>query len=490
MEFRDEVWKIETTGIEAVPADRRHGRAGELFWIWFAANIGILALVSGAIIASFQLDFWQGLLVTALAGLSFWFVGYFGLAGPATGVPMLTLSRASFGVKGAFLPTLISWINLIGWETVAWVTAALAGVELFAGLGFHPGLAASLVIFFAIGIIIYAFGAYGHATVARVQFIASLLFGLLTVLLTVYLLLTHHVTGVNMAKPAPFSVAFLPALAFTLMFSGLSWLNCSTDYTRYMPVGTSRRKIVWFTVVGSSIPLIILVMAGYLLSTKIPQLATSSNPLLLLSQGIPAYLMVPFWIVGIAGLLPECVLAIYSSGLNLLAMGVKLPRYKTVYIDFVLSGALGTAIIVSQASFMGVMETFLGVVVALMAPFAAVILTDLLWQKRLPFRVNDLYDSTGGSYHTAPGYRGGFGIPALVSYFLGLACILLFGSFLLPTGAPFFNGPLTTPFFQGSQMVFILAFLVTLAVYNVWKGVLYGGNSATQVDVAEVSRSA
>ncbi len=490
MEFRDEVWKIETAGIEAVPADRRHGRAGELFWIWFAANIGILALVSGAIIASFQLDFWQGLLVTALAGLSFWFVGYFGLAGPATGVPMLTLSRASFGVKGAFLPTLISWINLIGWETVAWVTAALAGVELFAGLGFHPGLTLSLILFFAIGIIIYAFGAYGHATVARVQFIASLLFGLLTMLLTAYLLLTHHVAGVNFAKPAPLLAAFLPALAFTLMFSGLSWLNCAADYTRYMPAGTSRRKIVWLTVFGSSIPLVILVMAGYLLSTRIPQLATSSNPLLLLSRGIPAYLMVPFWIVGIAGLLPECVLAIYSSGLNLLAMGVKLPRYKTVYIDFVLSGALGAAVIISRASFMGVMETFLSVVVALMAPFAAVILTDLLWQKRLPFQVNDLYNPTGGTYHSAPGFRGGFGIPALVSYLLGLATIFLCGAFFLPSGAPFFSGPLTIPFFQSSQMVFIFAFLLTLAVYNVWKGILYGGRSRAGVATPAASRPA
>lgn len=472
MEFRDEVWKIETAGIEAVPVDRRHGRAGEVFWIWFAANIGILALVVGALLAGYKLDFWQGLVVTLLGGASFLFVGYLGLAGPLTGVPMLTLSRASFGVKGAFLPTLISWINLLGWQTVVWVTATYAGIDLFASLGVRPDPLKDLVIFAVIGVLSYAFGLFGHATVVRMQYVVSLIFGGLTILLIAYLLFTHHVTGINFQHPAGFLSAFVPAAGYTIMFAGVSWINCSSDYTRYLPAGTSGGKIVWLTTIGSTIPLVILIMAGYLLSTRLTDLATASDPLSLISRGIPAVLIVPYWIVGIAGLLPESVLAGYSSGLNLLAMGVKLPRYKTIYVDFVICGLLGIYVVWSQSSFLGLMQSFLGIVVAVMTPFTAVLVTDLLWQRRFPYQVFDLYNFTGGSYHSAPGFRGGLGIGALVSYLLGLCCLYLFGSF------PLFNGPLATAFFQNTQTAYVLAFLVTGLAYNVFKVFLYGHKSA------------
>lgn len=469
MEFKDDAWKIETAGIESIPAEKRHGRASELFWIWFAANIGILALVPGALMASYKLDFWQGLLITVLGGLSFLFVGFLSLAGPLTGVPMLILSRASFGVKGAFLPALVSWVNLICWETVVWVTATYAGVSLFTGLGFNLNSASDIFIFLFIGVLTYAFGVFGHATVVRVQYVASLIFGVLTLLLMAYLLFTHHVAGVNFSHPAGFTTAFLPALSFIIMFAGVSWISCSSDYTRYLPATTSGFKIVWYTIVGSTIPVVILMMSGYLLSTRLTQLATTSDPLSLIGKGIPPALLIPYWLVGIAGLLPESVLAIYSSGLNLLAMHVKLPRYKTIYIDFVLSGVLGAYVILSRSSFLVVMENFLSIVVALMVPFSAVLITDLLWQKKSPYQVRDLYNYTGGQYYSSSGYHGGFGVPALVSYFLGLLCILFLGSF------PFFNSLLKVPFFQVTQMAFVLAFLVTGGVYNVWKVALYGG---------------
>ena len=39
---------LETRGIEPVPVAERHGRPGQLFWVWFSANISILGLPQGA----------------------------------------------------------------------------------------------------------------------------------------------------------------------------------------------------------------------------------------------------------------------------------------------------------------------------------------------------------------------------------------------------------------------------------------------------------
>ncbi len=39
----DRAWAIEMYGIEPIADQDRHGKSFELFWVWFAANIGILA---------------------------------------------------------------------------------------------------------------------------------------------------------------------------------------------------------------------------------------------------------------------------------------------------------------------------------------------------------------------------------------------------------------------------------------------------------------
>src|SRR5579883_1339563 len=72
----DRAWTIERHGIEPISPQERHGTAFELFWVWFAANIGILGIIYGGILAATGLNFWQSLLVALLApALSFMLVG-------------------------------------------------------------------------------------------------------------------------------------------------------------------------------------------------------------------------------------------------------------------------------------------------------------------------------------------------------------------------------------------------------------------------------
>ncbi|MDE3074989.1 MAG: hypothetical protein KGJ86_06125, partial [Chloroflexota bacterium] len=48
-------WRIELNGTNVVPEAARVGRVRDLFWLWFAANIGILAVVYGGIVLGFGL---------------------------------------------------------------------------------------------------------------------------------------------------------------------------------------------------------------------------------------------------------------------------------------------------------------------------------------------------------------------------------------------------------------------------------------------------
>jgi len=68
---------LETRGIEPVPVAERTGRPGQLFWVWFAANISILGLPLGATLVAVQgLTVWQAVLVAAVGS-----VGSFAIVG-------------------------------------------------------------------------------------------------------------------------------------------------------------------------------------------------------------------------------------------------------------------------------------------------------------------------------------------------------------------------------------------------------------------------
>ena len=147
----DRVWSIETNGINAIPDAERHGRPIELFWIWFAANISILGMFYGlALVTFYGLDLTQALAAGVLGTvISFTLVGLISLAGKRGGAPTLTLSRAPFGVVGNALPTVVSYLALVGWETILVALASLAAQAILERVGVGGGTV-SLAIAFAV----------------------------------------------------------------------------------------------------------------------------------------------------------------------------------------------------------------------------------------------------------------------------------------------------------------------------------------------------
>ncbi len=83
---------------------------------------------------------------------------------------------------------------------------------------------------------------------------------------------------------------------------------------------------------------------------------------------LPTWFLVPFAIVAVLGLIGGSVLDIYSSGLALLTLGVRIPRYAAALIDGTVM-TLGTIYVVFVAhTFIGQFEGFL---ITLGVPIAA-----------------------------------------------------------------------------------------------------------------------
>ena len=115
--IQNKVLSVEKESIEIVSSGKFCVR--KLFWPWMAANVSFLAISYGSFVLNFKISFWQIFLATIFGTIfSFLIVAISSLAGKKSNAPTMTLSRATFGVNGNKLPGILTYLLLVGWETV------------------------------------------------------------------------------------------------------------------------------------------------------------------------------------------------------------------------------------------------------------------------------------------------------------------------------------------------------------------------------------
>lgn len=446
----DRIWAIETHGIDVIADHERHGSPFELFWVWCAANIGILGIVYGGILTAAGLNLWQSVLVTLVGSVSsFLLVGILSVAGKRGGAPMLTLSRVPFGIQGNVGPTLLSWISLVGWETVSVITAAYALLGLLQLAGLPASTLWTIVSLVVVALLVVVIGLLGHATLVWIQRIATWIFGGLTLLVVIFLVAKTDWAVVLSAPPGAWDSGVLATLSIIIAGTGLSWANVGADYTRYLPRRSNNGAIVGWTVLGACIPLLILIIAGVLLSSRMTTLVSAANPVGAIGSVLPSWMAVPYLIAAIGGLIAGADLSIYSSGLNLLTLGLKTKRYLAVLIDGVIMITGAVYVMVIAQNFLAPFESFLQLLADGLAAWSAVFLVDMLWRGR--------YEQ--GKLENLAVYKRTIYWPAVVAWLLGILVGLLF------TVSPWWRGPLAGGIFASSSLGYLLGFCASALLY-------------------------
>ena len=270
-----------------LPESEKNGKPIDLFFIWFAANLGILGIVYGAVIVSYGLSFLQSILIAIIGPLSFVLVGYISVAGRDSGAITFMLSRAPFGFKGNHIPALIGWVGQVGWLSVNVSTGTLTLLALFNTFGFKTStflILMSLAIFAGLVIISVLFS---QKVLVSVQTFFTYVFGALTLLVITILITNTDWNALFSMKSGSWLKGFLPALAFVIVGTGLSWTNAAADYSRFQKKSNSSLSIITSVTAGAFIPLFIIISTGILLATSEPQLANAENPILLISEVLP-----------------------------------------------------------------------------------------------------------------------------------------------------------------------------------------------------------
>jgi purine-cytosine permease-like protein len=387
---------VETHGIDVIGDADRKGHPRQLFWPWFGANVSILGLSYGSFALGFNVSFWQALIAGVLGiVLSFLLCGFVAVAGKRGSAPTMVLSRAAFGVRGNRLPSAISWVLTVGWETVLTALATLATATVFTRLGWGGGTSTKVVALVVVTALTVAGGVMGFDVIMRMQTVITLVTGVLTVVYIALVADHIHWPAVS-AIPSGSTQEFIGALVFMLTGFGLGWVNAAADYSRYLPRRSSGAGVIGWTTFGASLAPLVLLLFGLLLagSSKDLNTAVAGDPIGALAEILPTWFLVPFAAVAVLGLVGGAVLDIYSSGLALLAAGLRIPRYLAALVDGVLMIA-GTVYIVFFAdNFLGPFMGFLTTLGVPVAAWCGIMLADILL-RRSDYDEDSLYRPTG-----------------------------------------------------------------------------------------------
>ncbi|MCL6548867.1 MAG: cytosine permease [Alicyclobacillus sp.] len=387
---------VELNGINVISEDERKGSPRDLFWPWFAGNIGVLGLSYGAFLLGFNISFWQAA-VGGIVGivLSFLLVGFVAVAGKRGSAPTMVLSRAAFGVRNK-IPAILSWILCVGWETVIAALAVEATATVFGRLHWGSGVFVKIVALLVVVALIILGGVMGFDVLMKIQGIITVVTGILTI---GFILLTApqiHWSTVLGLKAGHFEDV-LGGLILVFSGFGLGWVNMGADYSRYLPRKVSSGAVVGWTTFGASIGPVVLLIFGLLLAGSSSSLssAVSANPIGALAALLPTWFLIPFVVVAVLGLVGAADMDIYSSGLALLSAGLRVPRYVASGIDGVIM-VLGTIYIVffSPENFLGPFEGFLISIGVPIAAWCGVMLADIAI-RRQPYSDEDLYQPSG-----------------------------------------------------------------------------------------------
>ncbi|MFM9282253.1 purine-cytosine permease family protein [Paenibacillus jiagnxiensis] len=397
------------------------GKPRDLFFMWFAANIGILGIVYGAIIVNYQLSFFQSILVALLGPLSFALVGYASLSGRDSGAPTFVMSRAAFGFKGNFIPALVGWFGQVGWLSVNVTTGTLVLLSIFNEFGIETSTPLKFIAWLIFAGLVLVSVSFSQETLVKAQAFFTYIFGGLTIVVLAFLIPNTDWNHLFALKSGSWISSFLPALMFVIIGTGLTWTKAASDYSRYQSRKNSSRSIIFNVTAGAFIPLFLIIGTGILLASKVDGLASAENPVALIGSVLPGWMTIIYLIAALGGITPMCFIGLKSSRLILASFNLKVKDSTAISIHAVLITIIPLYVLVVSNNFMGNFQTFLSYLGIGLAAWIAIYLIDYTFlRRRVGYNKQLLEDPSFNPFNT-----GG-----VIGWILGVGSALILRNFI------------------------------------------------------------
>ncbi|WP_371535023.1 cytosine permease [Streptomyces sp. NBC_01023] len=355
---------VETSGAEPIPDAERTGGSGASFTLWFSSNVQFSSLSSGLLAtAAFGLGWPQALAAIVLgSAIGAAAIGAMSTFGPRAGVGLLVQSRGPLGRLGSAVPAVLVFFKACAWFAVNSVLGSFA-LQSLLGAGF--GLAFTIVTVSQVLIALL-----GYSFIHLVQKAMAVVLPLLFVGVSLYGFAKSDLGSsfdAHKAGPLGFAGAFALTVAVQAARS-LSFSSYSADYTRYMPAGTSPRKLFGNAFGGALLGSVWIASLGAAIGT----LTFVGTPTDLVTHVLPSALgALTMLALGISTITSSC-LDCYSGAMAWLVVGVRMARWQAVLVVGAIGSAIGWA--AGQGNYWESFQNFLILLGNWIAPWIAVML--------------------------------------------------------------------------------------------------------------------
>src|SRR5271167_3020514 len=178
--------EIEQHTIYPIPAGERHGRAVDLFTVWFGSNIMILTIVTGALATlKFALPAAAAVLAILIGNLvGGVFMALHAAQGPQLGVPQMVQTRGQFGSVGSLLVIGVVIVMYVGFLASNLVLGGEALATLVHGMSDAPGIA-------LVGVLSVIAAIYGYDLIHAYTRVMTYLSGSVLLLTAAWIIWVH-----------------------------------------------------------------------------------------------------------------------------------------------------------------------------------------------------------------------------------------------------------------------------------------------------------
>lgn len=395
------------------------------FAIWFACDLVTTTMLTGMLYipglsfgAALQAIIWGcviGIIPLVLIGI----------IGQKTGLTTMVVSRATFGIKGAILPSAINITILVAWS---WAQAGLGGLALdyaVHSLTNYSNPTLFILITEAIVVMVALYAIKGIALYEKIAMV------LIAVIMGAVIFKAFTSTGIDNI----FAIAGDPKQGVTIMAAfdivvstALSWTPMAADYNRNC-------KTVKGTAIGTG--------AGWALGTMLSMGSGALMIAMIIAGGLtlsyePSQVFgeIGFGLAGalviFMSIIAANVMCVYSATMSFLNAFPKLSYKKTAIV-------IGIICIIG-AIFSGILDAFLnfvGLIGVLFMPIFSIMIADFFVVSKRKFNVDAIvYPQKYQDYH----YSGGinwiamavFVISAAIAYYLTMIHPIAIGA-TIPT---------------------------------------------------------
>jgi len=439
-------------GIEPVPEASRVLSARDVAVLWGDLGIGLLVLVTGALLVP-ALGFLQALVAVVIGSIvGVGLLAFAASIGARYGVPSMVLFRPVLGIRGSWLPSALNVMQLVGWTAVEfWAMSYVADLVAEEVFGFSARglwLAAAAVVCTGLAL----WGPVGVTRIWLERFGVWVIAGI-SVVITFLVLTSDGIGDVLTQAGVGGFPTFGPALDLVIAMP-ISWLPLVADYTRFAARPGAAFKGTFWGYLVANIWLYALGALLVLTADATPDPEGVAVGILAIAGGSVAGIL---FLVGLlVGETDEAFADIYSGAVSLQNIFPKLSvRASTI-------GIAGLATVLAAWLTMVRYEQFLFLIGSVFVPLFGILMAVYLSARR-DLDTRDLYRGSTSPYWYTSGVRWGAVWPWVAGFVAYHLVTPLGPSWWTDGFADLFGTPLSVrfPWLSASLVSFVVAFALT-----------------------------